>query len=117
MFRRGGWTVEGVHVLRSDVQRWMDTVGRRCPDGRTEAYIRDYRVPEKIARLKAAGTFERVIALEAAQLGCVIAGLGTPRRPLPLVTMVDEPSANEVDFIAADGSASNDPTASNEVLA
>ncbi|CAN5343920.1 hypothetical protein BH11PSE9_BH11PSE9_21040 [soil metagenome] len=72
MFRHGGWVIEGVPVLRGDVARWMATVGSRCPRGEEQRYVRDYRVVEKIAKLKAAGALESVMVKAASQMGVAV---------------------------------------------
>lgn len=69
MPRQRHWSVEGIEVTRADVRRWMASVGARCPDAYYWGYVRDYAVIRKIARAKADGQLERIIATEAARMG------------------------------------------------
>lgn len=53
-----------VPVSLDDVLLWMLAVPRLAPTSpRFPAYVRDYRVPEKIRAAKLAGTFEATVAI------------------------------------------------------
>ena len=102
MPRQRTWVIGDIEVHRSDVRRWMEVFGRRCPDSMYWDYVRQYRVPEKIAALQAARKFERVIKMEAARLGVTVRKARAPSKAKGLAYWKRRHAANDQDYRGQD---------------
>lgn len=67
MARKIVWQRDGQTVTSADVRRWMQSVAARVPKSSWPRYIKLYDVVGKIARHKAKGLFESVVAENAAR--------------------------------------------------
>lgn len=72
MARKTRWVVGGQEVVTSDVRLWMETVCRHIRPAHRAYYVKHSGVIEKIARHKAAGTFDALIQHEIAQFGLTV---------------------------------------------
>lgn len=82
MSRKTQWTFpDGVTVTLGDVRLWAQTVGHRVSKRDFWAYVRNWRVVDKVAHHKRQGTF-----LEVCEQAAKDAGI-TPRRPRSLGTL------------------------------
>ena len=72
------WLVSGQVVTRADIRQWVQSVGARVSPSKHWQYVREFGVIEKIAREKAAGSFEKTILTAADMAGVRVR---KPRRP------------------------------------
>lgn len=80
MPRRTTWHIGAQVVTRADVRQWMQSVAARIPARSWWAYVREWDVPAKIAREKAAGTFADTVTEAAACAGVRVRAARRPGR-------------------------------------
>lgn len=78
MPRRRNWFIGDQVVTSADVRRWMQPVAHRITKANWPRYAENYQVPQKIARLKAAGQLEAVISEAARDAGVAVRAARTP---------------------------------------